>query len=179
MERDDLIYRLKSTIREIPDFPKKGILFKDLTTIFKSNILFSETLDALTRFYEAKNITKVVGIEARGFIMGSALAARLNAGFVPIRKPGKLPAETLKMKYALEYGYDEIAIHKDALTKDDVVLLHDDLLATGGTISAAIELIEHFSVKSIYVNFICELGFLNGRRRIKPCIEVYSLVNYN
>ena len=131
--------------------------------------------DALCEYYKDKGITKVVGIESRGFFMATAICTRINAGFVPLRKPGKLPAETISESYQKEYGTDTIEIHKDALSEDDVVLLHDDILATGGTVFAAIKLIKKFNVKKIYLNFIGEIDFLGGREKIDKNIDVYSL----
>jgi len=174
----EAIATLKEAIREIPDFPKKGILFYDITTLLKNAEHFKTASDLFVVKYKDMGITKVVGIESRGFIMGGLLANRLNAGFVPIRKPKKLPAETYKKTYQLEYGEDTIEIHKDALTGSDVVLLHDDLLATGGTAKAAIDLIRQIGVKQIYVCFIIELLFLNGRNLIDEDIEVFSLIQY-
>lgn len=179
MKRNELTKILKSEIRDIKNFPKKGIVFKDLTTVFKSDTLFSTCIDSITDYYKNKGISKVLGIESRGFIMAGAIANKLNIGFVPIRKPGKLPYDTYSQKYSLEYGYDEIEIHIDALCKDDIVLLHDDLLATGGTMSAAINLVKKFQVKKIYVNFLCELEFLKGRQNISEGINVYSLVSFS
>lgn len=170
--------QLKSAIRNIPDFPKKGIQFKDITTVIKQPHYFSLVLDRIANHYKNRQITKVVAIESRGFISGGALAYVLGAGFVPVRKPGKLPAETHSIKYELEYGTDSLEIHKDALSPDDVVLLHDDLLATGGTALAAIDLLKLFHVKTIYVNFIVELEFLKGRRRLSPPYDLFSLVQF-
>ena len=169
---------LEESIRTIPDFPKKGIQFKDITTALKVPALFKFTVNHLTAYYRTKNITKVVAIESRGFIIGGALAAKLGAGFVPVRKKGKLPAETFSMTYALEYGEDTLEVHKDAFEKDDIVLLHDDLLATGGTTLASIALIKNFNIKKIYINYIVELDFLNGRNRIGKDYDIYSLVHF-
>lgn len=155
--------KLAKSIRNIPDFPIPGIQFKDVTTLFKEPELLQELSDILYDMYKDKGITKIVGIESRGFIMGPVLATRLGAGFVPIRKPGKLPAETIEVSYDKEYGKDTIQIHKDAISENDVVLLHDDLLATGGTMKAACELVRLFNPKDVYVNFIIELKDLNGR----------------
>ena len=138
MSKETLI----KSIREIPDFPIPGILFYDVTTLFKDPWCLQELSDVMFDMYKDKGITKVIGIESRGFIMGPILATRLNAGFVPIRKPGKLPAETLEASYDKEYGKDTVQIHKDALDENDVVLIHDDLLATGGTMKAACELVK-------------------------------------
>ena len=159
MNREKLI----KSIRNVPDFPIPGIQFKDETTLFKDPDCLKELSDELYEMYKDKGITKVAGIESRGFIMGPILAARLGAGFVPIRKTGKLPAATVEESYNKEYGTDTIQVHKDAICEDDVVLLHDDLLATGGTMKAAIKLMKRFNPKDIYVNFIIELKELNGR----------------
>jgi adenine phosphoribosyltransferase len=166
------------SIRDVPDFPIKGILFKDITTAIKDKEVFNFVVDQLYDYYKDKGITKVVGIESRGFIFGSVLAYRLNAGFVPIRKPGKLPAETYSKSYSLEYGENTINIHKDSLKSDDKVLLHDDLLATGGSSLAALELIELFNMKSIYVNFFVELSFLAGRRKLSDKYDIFSLIKF-
>lgn len=169
---------IKNSIRDIPDFPKKGILFKDLTTAFKKPDILNAISNDISGHYQSAGITKVVGIESRGFIVGSILADRLNAGFVPIRKPGKLPAATYQCQYELEYGTDAIEMHQDALEPGDVVLLHDDLLATGGTGRAAVELIRRFQVKKIYINFIVELSFLEGRKFMGDDVEIYSLIHF-
>ena len=169
---------IKKSIRDVPDFPKKGILFKDLTTAFKDARILTKITDELVFRYEDKGITKVVGIESRGFILGSILASRLGAGFVPVRKPGKLPAETFSVSYELEYGVDSIEIHRDALEPTDIVLLHDDLLATGGTSGAAISLLKMFHVEKLYLSFIVELGFLQGRNKIDPDVDIFSLITY-
>lgn len=161
---------LKSYIREVPDFPKEGIGFKDITTMLKDPTAFSFAVDKITDYFRDKKITKVVSLESRGFIIGGALSYHLNAGFVPIRKSGKLPAKTVSMKYDLEYGTDMIEIHEDALTPDDVVLIHDDLLATGGTAMAALLLVQQLNVKKIYFSFICDLTFLKTKQKQ----EVYN-----
>lgn len=171
---------LKKEIREIQDYPKEGINFKDLTTLFKNNIAFNDVLNEITGHFQDKGITKVVGMEARGFIFGGAIAGKLNAGFVPVRKRNKLPAETLVEKYELEYGEDQIEMHVDALVEDDVVLIHDDLLATGGTAKAALNLVKRFGVKKIYFSFVCDLEFINTE--IKQEIRKYEtqvLVKYS
>ena len=169
---------VKSKVRNIPDFPVKGIQFKDLTTAFKDPESLRIMCDAITELYEGKGITKVVGIEARGFIFGAILAERLGAGFVPLRKPGKLPAETIKKTYSKEYGEDTIEIHKDSITDDDVVLMHDDLLATGGTMAAALDLVKTMNPKKVYINFICELVDLKGRKLFPKDVEVTSLFDF-
>lgn len=167
---------LRKNIREIPDFPIPGILFYDVTTLFKNAEALQELSDTLYEMYKEKGITKVVGIESRGFIMGALLAARLGAGFVPIRKPGKLPAETIEESYNKEYGTDTIQMHKDAINENDVVLLHDDLLATGGTMAAACNLVKQLKPKEIMVNFIIELKELQGRNAFNKEIEIQSLL---
>jgi adenine phosphoribosyltransferase len=151
---------LKKEIREIQDYPKEGINFKDLTTLFKNSNAFNYVLDEITEHFKEKGISKVVGLEARGFVFGGALAGRLNAGFVPVRKKNKLPAITISETYALEYGEDSIEMHVDSLDENDVVLIHDDLLATGGTANAALNMVKKFGVKHIYFSFICDLEFI-------------------
>lgn len=170
--------KLKRVIRDIPDFPVKGILFRDLTTAFKDPEALSIMTDELKKIYEGLGVTKVVGIESRGFIGGSILAYELKAGFVPVRKPGKLPADTIKKSYTKEYGIDTIEIHSDAIDENDIVVLHDDLLATGGTMAAAYELVKSMNPKKIYINFLVELSELNGRKAFPDDVEVSSLVVY-
>ena len=167
-----------ASIRDIPDFPKEGILFKDITTALKVPEIFNFIVEEIYNYYKDKGITKVVGIESRGFILGSILAHKLGAGFVLVRKPGKLPYDTYSQSYQLEYGINTLHMHTDALEKDDVVLLHDDLLATGGSANAAIQLIKKFGISKIMVNFICELDFLEGRSTIDKQIDVFSLVRF-
>ncbi len=169
---------LKGIIRDVPDFPSVGIMFRDLTTMIKNGEALHVMGDALAELYKDKGVTKVVGIESRGFIGGSILADRLGAGFVPARKPGKLPSVTVKASYAKEYGVDTIELHSDAITPDDVVVLHDDLLATGGTMNAACQLVKSMNPKKIYVNFIVELTELHGRDVLPKDIEVTSLLKY-
>lgn len=169
--------RLIESIRKVPDFPIPGILFYDVTTLFKDAECMHHLSDTMYNMYKDKGITKVVGIESRGFIMGPILATRLNAGFIPIRKPGKLPAEVLEESYDKEYGKDTVQIHKDALDENDVVLLHDDLLATGGTMKAACELVKKLKPKKIYVNFIIELKELNGKALFGDDVEVESVLS--
>ena len=168
---------VKLQIRNIPDFPMKGIQFKDITTALQQPDCLRWMRDEMVNLYKNKGITKIVGIESRGFIIAPAVAMELGVGFVPIRKPGKLPAETVEISYQKEYGVDTIQMHKDALCADDVVLLHDDLLATGGTMAAAIELVKKFGVKKVYVNFLIELDFLNGRQVLEQGAEVDSLIH--
>lgn len=169
---------IKSKIRDVKDFPQKGVLFKDLTTAFKDPRALHIIGWDLSQLYRDKGVTKVVGIESRGFIGGSILAFELGAGFVPCRKPGKLPADTISATYDKEYGKDTIEIHRDAITEDDIVVLHDDVLATGGTMAAAYDLVKQFNPKRIYVNFIIELTGLNGREALPADAEVTSLIQY-
>lgn len=169
---------LQTYIRDVPGFPKPGIVFKDITTLLKDADAFHEAVQQLAAPHRKSGITKVVGIESRGFVLGAVLAAELHAGFVPIRKKGKLPAETLSVSYALEYGMDTIEIHRDALTPGDKVLLHDDLLATGGTMRAAIDLVEKLGASVTGISFLIELSFLKGREKLAPH-PVYSLIQYS
>lgn len=168
----------KDAIRDVLDFPQEGIVFKDITTLLKEHKCLVAVADHICERYKDKGITKIVALESRGFILGGLIAYRLGAGFVPIRKKGKLPAETYAEKYELEYGVDEIEIHKDALSSDDIVLLHDDLLATGGTAMASLRLIEKCKVKDIYVNFLISLDALKGRERLESNLDVYSLFHF-
>ena len=172
------IEELKGIIRDVPDFPSVGIMFRDLTTMIKNGDALHVMGDALADLYKDKGVTKVVGIESRGFIGGSILADRLGAGFVPARKPGKLPSVTVKASYAKEYGVDTIELHSDAITPDDVVVLHDDLLATGGTMNAACQLVKSMNPKKIYINFIVELTDLHCRDVLPKDVEVTSLLKY-
>ena len=167
---------LLKNLRNIPDFPIPGIQFKDVTSLFKNAECMRELDNALYEIYKDKGITKIVGIESRGFVMASSLAVKLNAGFVPIRKPGKLPAETISETYGKEYGQDTIEIHKDAIDENDVVLIHDDLLATGGTMLAAYHLIKKLNPKKIMINFIIELKGLNGREIFPAEAEIECLL---
>ena len=169
---------LLENLRCIPDWPIKGVNFRDVTTMFKSAECVKEMEKELVELYKDKGITKIVGIESRGFVMSSALAIELGAGIVLCRKPGKLPCETVQQSYAKEYGIDTIEIHKDAINENDVVLLHDDLLATGGTMKAACDLVRKFNPKKIYVNFLIELvnEGLNGRDAFDNDVEVTALL---
>ena len=167
---------LKAKLRTVPDFPIPGILFWDITTLLKDAEGLAETLDILYDMYKDKGITKVVGIESRGYVLGAALAARLGAGFVLARQKGKLPAETLSIEYSKEYGTDTVEIHSDALNADDVVLIHDDLIATGGTAAAIERRVRRFGVTKIYVSFIIEIEELEGRRLFSPDVEVQSII---
>ncbi len=170
---------VKSKVRDVYDFPQKGIVFRDLTTVFKDPRALHIIGWDLSQLYRDKGVTKVVGIESRGFIGGSILAFELGAGFVPARKPGKLPADTVSVSYNKEYGTDTIEMHRDAITEDDIVVIHDDVLATGGTMAAAYELVKSMNPKKIYINFIIELGALNGRAAMPEGVEVSSLIVYD
>jgi adenine phosphoribosyltransferase len=172
------IETLTSAVRNIPDFPIPGIQFKDITTLFQSPEHLKELSDILYEKYRDRGITKVVGIESRGFFMGPAVAIKLGAGFVPIRKPGKLPYKVIEETYTKEYGDDAIQIHEDALTKEDIVLIHDDLLATGGTMVAAYNLVKKLGVKKIYINFLIELEELEGRTLFPDKVEVSSVLKF-
>uniref|UniRef100_A0AB33JEU5 Adenine phosphoribosyltransferase n=1 Tax=Prevotella sp. GTC17259 TaxID=3236795 RepID=A0AB33JEU5_9BACT len=169
---------LLDNLRCIPDWPIKGVNFRDVTTLFKNPDCIKEISDEMYDLYKDKGITKIVGIESRGFVMSTAVAIRLNAGVVLCRKPGKLPCETVQESYDKEYGTDTIEIHKDAINENDVILLHDDLLATGGTMKAACDLVKKFHPKKIYCNFIIELinEGLNGRESFDKDIEITSLI---
>jgi adenine phosphoribosyltransferase len=169
---------LKKLIREVPDFPKKGILFYDITTLLKDKLGFARLIDALSANYIGKEIDLILGMEARGFIFGPALAYRLNAGFVPVRKPGKLPAATAKVSYDLEYGSNALEIHKDAIQKGQRVLIVDDLLATGGTAVATAQLAEGLGGKIAGFAFVVELDFLKGREKLEK-YDVFSLLHYD
>ncbi len=170
---------LKKEIREIPDFPKDGINFKDITTLLKNKDSFNAVVDLIVKNFQNKNITKVVGLESRGFIFGGAIANKLNAGFVPVRKKGKLPAKTFSESYELEYGLDSVEIHSDAVGKNDVVLIHDDLLATGGTAFAALNLVKRMGVEKIYFSFVCDLEFIQtSKKDLIKNFETQILVKY-
>jgi len=169
---------LKRLIREVPDFPKPGILFYDITTLLKDRKGFAMLIDALSEHYLEADIDLVLGIEARGFIFGPALAYRLNAGFVPIRKPKKLPAETVRWTYQLEYGTDTLEIHKDAVRPGQRLIIVDDLLATGGTAAACVELARSLGGDVCGLGFAVELTFLNGRQKLPGC-DVFSLLQYD
>ncbi len=168
---------LKAIIRDIPDFPKKGVIFKDVTTLLKEGERFKEAIDEISDRYLNKRIDVVVSVEARGFIIGSAIAYKLRAGIVPIRKEGKLPWHTLRATYELEYGTDTLEIHQDAIKPGERVLIVDDLLATGGTAGAVVDLVERLEGKIIEIAFLIELTFLKGRKQIKD-YPVFSLIKY-
>ncbi|MDL2224534.1 adenine phosphoribosyltransferase [Bacteroidales bacterium OttesenSCG-928-M06] len=173
------IEKLSQSVRNIPDFPVPGIQFKDVTTLFKDPDILKELVDGIYELYKDKGISKVAGIESRGFILGSLLAERFHAGFIPIRKSGKLPAATFEESFSKEYGIDSIQIHQDAINENDVVLLHDDLLATGGTMLAAVKLVKKFHPEKIYVNFLIELTELKGKSLFDPEIEVSTILKYD
>lgn len=169
---------LLANLRNIPDFPKPGIQFKDVSTLYKNAVCLKEMLAELVRIYHDRGITKVVGIESRGFVLGAMLASELGAGFVMCRKPGKLPGETRKASYEKEYGVDTIEIHTDAIEEGDVVLIHDDLLATGGSMKAALELVKSFHPKQVLVNFLIELRMegLTGREALGEDTDLTTLL---
>src|SRR5574337_1349170 len=172
-----MIDELKRSIRDVPDFPKKGILFKDITTLCKEPALFQRMVDLLGHRYIGKGVDLVVGIEARGFIVGAALAYKLGAGVVLVRKPGKLPHKTRKASYTLEYGKDSLEIHQDAIEKGQKVVIADDLLATGGTAGAVANLVKEMGGDIIECAFLVELEELKGREKLKPH-PVFSLIKY-
>jgi adenine phosphoribosyltransferase len=169
---------LKNCIRNIPDFPKKGIVFRDITTLLKDGEAFRKAIDSLYDRYKDRQIDVIVGTEARGFLLAAPLAYRMGTGVVPVRKPGKLPAETLKEEYELEYGTDALEIHTDAISKGQKVLVIDDLLATGGTIAATCRMVEKLGGEIVAVAFLIELDFLKGREKLGDR-EVWSLIHYD
>lgn len=168
---------LKNFIRDIPDFPKKGIIFKDITTLLADATSYQRMIDLIAHRYVGRKIDKVVGVEARGFIIGAALAYKLGAGVVLVRKPGKLPGETIKKTYELEYGTDTLEIHVGAISSGERILIADDLLATGGTISAVVDMVTSMGGEIVECCFMAELGFLNGRNRL-PSGKVFSLLTF-
>lgn len=167
---------LISHLRNIPDYPMKGVQFKDVTSWFMNPEDMNEIVDSLYEMYKNKGITKVCGIESRGFIVGAALAYRLDAGFIPIRKPGKLPYEKVSIEYKKEYGFDRIEMHKDSISTDDVVLIHDDLLATGGTLLASYQLVKSFNPKKVIVNCIIELTNFHAKEKFPEDCQVDSFI---
>lgn len=170
---------LKNFVRSIENYPIEGISFKDITTLLKEPVAFKQVVDEISTRFKDKGITKIVSLESRGFIVGGAVAYCINAGFVPIRKRGKLPSTVLSESYELEYGVDSIEIHTDALTEDDVVLIHDDLLATGGTALAALNLVKQMNVKKIYFSFIIDLTFIETEKKIELAnYETHSVIQY-
>jgi adenine phosphoribosyltransferase len=170
--------QLKNLIREVPDFPKKGILFYDITTLLKDKAGYATLIDVLAERYIGKGVDLILGMEARGFIFGPALAYRLSAGFVPVRKPGKLPAATERVEYDLEYGSNILEVHKDAIEKGQRVLIVDDLLATGGTAEATAKLASNLGAEIAGLAFVVELDFLKGRDKLKS-YDVYSVLHYD
>ena len=170
---------LKNYVRVIENYPIEGISFKDITTLLKEPEAFRNVVDQISNYCKGKNITKIVSLESRGFIVGGAVAYCINAGFVPIRKKGKLPYTVINESYELEYGVDSIEMHVDALTEDDVVLIHDDLLATGGTALAALNLVKKMKVKKIYFSFICDLTFIQtDKKRELALYDTHSVIQY-
>ena len=177
MELDRQITALKASIRDVPDFPKKGILFKDITTLLKDPVAFRRALDLMAVMCGDRKVDKVVAVESRGFIVGAALADRLGAGLVPVRKPGKLPSRTRRATYELEYGTDSLEIHEDAVEPGEQALIVDDVIATGGTARAAAQLVEGLGGRVAALAFLVELSFLNGRDKLTG-YEVLSLIRY-
>ncbi|RNC85368.1 MAG: adenine phosphoribosyltransferase [Balneola sp.] len=175
-EEERIIHYIAESIRTIPDFPKPGIQFKDITTLLNDREALKLTTQMLAKPFENLDIDYVLGLESRGFLFGTNIASKLNAGFVPIRKPGKLPAEAISESYELEYGQDSLEIHKDAFPENSKVIIHDDLIATGGSAAAATRLVERLGGEVIGYSFIIELGFLNGRDALKKHITVESLI---
>ncbi|MBR6356004.1 MAG: adenine phosphoribosyltransferase [Alphaproteobacteria bacterium] len=169
---------IKNSIRNVPDYPKPGIQFKDITTAMKNPAVFKEIIDEMAAHFAEREIDYVVGIDARGFIFGAALAYKLGCGFVPVRKPGKLPADTIAEEYALEYGTDKLEIHRDALQKGDRVIIVDDLIAVGGTARAAANLVQRLGAEIAAFAFAVELTDLHGREKLQDIAEVYSLVQF-
>lgn len=169
---------LKSKIRDIPDFPKPGIVFKDLTTLLKDREAFGYVIDVFAEQFSATKPKYVAGIEARGFILGPAIAHKLNVGFIPVRKPGKLPHRVVQQSYQLEYGTDKLEVHEDCVNKGDRVVLIDDLLATGGTASAAYSLLNRVGADIVSIGFVVELGFLNGRSKMPEDTEIFSIIKF-
>ena len=169
--------QIKAVIKDVIDFPKKGIVFKDVTPVFGNPVIFKKMINSLAKRYDGKKISAIVGVESRGFIIGAPLAYKLGIPFVPVRKPGKLPRETFKEEYALEYGTNTLEIHKDALKKGDKVIIVDDLLATGGTAEASAKLAQRCGAKVSEITFVVELDFLKGRDKLKG-YKVFSIAHY-
>ena len=176
--KDESIAQIEAAIRDVHDFPKPGIVFKDITPVLGDGKLLRLTTDAFADTLQGEQPNKVIGIDARGFIFGAALADRIGAGFVPVRKKGKLPWETTGVAYSLEYGEAHVEIHKDAIQPGEKVILVDDLLATGGTAGAAIQLVKELGGEIICVSFLIELGFLEGRKNLDPDVRIESLLTY-
>lgn len=175
----DKVDWIKSTIRDIPDFPKPGIIFKDMTTLLKNAEAFQYVIDVLSEKFAKSNVKYVVGIESRGFILGAAIAHKLGIGFIPVRKPGKLPHKVEKAVYELEYGTDTLEIHVDAVERGDRVVVIDDLLATGGTAEASLRLLKAIGAEVAGLGFVVELSFLKGRAKLPSGVEVFSIVDYS
>ncbi len=173
-----MAHMLVESIRSVPDFPKKGIMFRDITTLLKNPDAFRQSIDLISAKYSSLKIDKVVGIESRGFVFGAPVAYTLRCGFVPVRKPGKLPAAAIRQEYALEYGSDAIEIHKDAIAQGERILMVDDLLATGGTMAAACQLVERLGGEIMGTAFLIELAFLPGRSKLSG-YDVFSLISYD
>ncbi len=169
---------LRDFIRNVPDFPKKGIVFRDITTLLKDKSAFKKTIDIMYDQYKTAHVDKVVSVEARGFIFGSVLAYKLGAGFVPVRKPKKLPSATIREEYQLEYGTDALEIHTDAIQKGEKVLIVDDLLATGGTVQATCKLVEKLGGEIVGLAFLIELEFLEGRDKLSG-YDCFSIISYD
>ncbi len=169
--------KLEEYIRDVPDFPKKGIVFKDITTLLKDKDALKRAVDEMYEIVKDLEIDKVIGVESRGFIFSPLLAYKLNAGFVPVRKPGKLPAEVISEEYELEYGTDKLEIHKDAINEGDKVLIVDDLIATGGTAKAVCRMVERLGGEIVGLEFLIELTFLKGREKLKE-YNVFSIIKY-
>ncbi|MBI2995573.1 MAG: adenine phosphoribosyltransferase [Candidatus Melainabacteria bacterium] len=169
---------IKSKIRDIEDFPREGIVFKDITTVLKDPEAFKHSIDLLSKYFEKQKIDYIAGIEARGFIFGSALAYKMEKGFIPIRKPGKLPSKTERVSYDLEYGKDSLEIHVDAIEPGKRVLIVDDLLATGGTAEAAVKLVKKISGIIVGIAFVVELGFLSGRKKLPEDCKITTLISF-
>ncbi|NOZ86187.1 MAG: adenine phosphoribosyltransferase [Deltaproteobacteria bacterium] len=170
--------RIREAIRDVPDFPKPGIIFKDITPLLASPEAFGDVIDILEQRYTGKGISKIVAIESRGFLFGAALADRLKIGMVPVRKPGKLPYRKIRHEYKLEYGSDAVEIHEDAVLRGEKVVIIDDLLATGGTAAAAISLVQELGGVVMEAAFVIELAFLNGRAKLSP-VQVFSVLEYD
>lgn len=169
---------LRDSIRNVPDFPKKGIIFRDITTLLKDKIAFQKTIEIFYDRFKSYEIDKIVSVESRGFILGSALANRLCVGFIPVRKPNKLPSKTIREEYQLEYGKDALEIHLDAIQKGERILIVDDLLATGGTVQATCKLVEKLGGEIVGLTFLIELSFLKGREKLKE-YNVHSIIQYD
>ena len=173
----DLDQEIRQTIRDIPDFPKEGVVFKDITTVLRDGDLFSRIIDHFAQRYRDRSVDRIVGIESRGFIFGAAVAHELQVGLTLVRKPGKLPYDTVGVDYDLEYGTDRVEMHTDALDGSHRVVILDDLLATGGTCAATVELVEKLGAEIVETSFLIELGFLSGREKLEGQ-EIYSVTCY-